>query len=1071
MPRRLILLLSGTLLVAALLLTHQNPVNAANASADLDQCRNGKQLAPVACTGTAWVNGNAGGSNAHWLEGDSIAYRMRFSNLTPGAHTLVIEWDTTQGGKHALDYITDVDRTEKTAEPCSGVSGCDGTSVTGAIPMDPNTGLGPAAGTGRWDQSFKLYNAGATGSINTILSTDYSLSGVYSGNSSTRLTITFNTSTANPVLAWGGHIATRADWGTNNSAIAISGSPYHMRLISLDGSGGNQDRSLSSDAAIFPALLTVIKDVQTSTGGAAMSNNPFTFAATSPTVPGASAPEVPLSFSLWDDGPANDATQPDRRSYNLSLFGNTNAVTITETADSQYTQLLQCVETSGGLGVTIDSTPTSITPTRLANIVAEEGEIITCTYTNQIRLATITVVKHVISDNGGQAGAGAFMMHVKGGTADLSHVGAEAPGVDFTVEAGTYVVSEDLASGYTQVSITGDCNAAGSVTVAAGESKTCTITNNDQPAHLKLVKTVTNNSGGSAAPTAFTLSGAGPTPISGAGGAESDVSAGSYTLSETSLPGYTAGSWSCVGGSQNGASVTLAPGQSATCTINNDDQTAHLKLVKTVTNNNGGSATPTAFTLSAAGPTPISGAGGAESNVNAGTYTLSETNLSGYTAGSWSCVGGSQNGASVTLALGQSATCTINNDDQAAHLKLVKTVTNDNGGTALPTAFTLSASGATPISGAGGAESDVNPGTYTLSETNVAGYTAGSWSCVGGTFTAPNQIAVALSQSATCTIDNNDQTAHLKLVKTVTNNNGGSATPTAFTLSASGPTPISGAGGAENNVNAGSYTLSETNLPGYTAGSWSCVGGTQNGASVTLALGQSATCTINNDDQQAFLTLVKNVVNNNGGTKTAADFPAFIDGVLVTWGVPIAVNPGNHTASETSLAGYTASSWGTDCATTGNVSIALGQSKTCTITNDDIVQSNGSATQQSVVLRDSASITNIRPLTDTTTYAVTFRLYKNVSETSPTCNDTTRVYTATRDLTLASTADPTLKNGSASTTGTPSTGTLDVGTNIMTSSGKYYWTVQMASDANNVGVVEQCGKEMTDVTIDNNHTN
>ncbi|MGE5221564.1 MAG: hypothetical protein ACM3PY_03945 [Omnitrophica WOR_2 bacterium] len=31
----------------------------------------------------------------------------------------------------------------------------------------------------------------------------------------------------------------------------------------------------------------------------------------------------------------------------------------------------------------------------------------------------------------------------------------------------------------------------------------------------------------------------------------------------------------------------------------------------------------------------MSGAGGAESDVNAGSYTLSETTLSGYTAGSW----------------------------------------------------------------------------------------------------------------------------------------------------------------------------------------------------------------------------------------------------------------------------------------------------------------------------------------------------------------------------------------------------------------------------------------------------
>ena len=78
------------------------------------------------------------------------------------------------------------------------------------------------------------------------------------------------------------------------------------------------------------------------------------------------------------------------------------------------------------------------------------------------------------------------------------------------------------------------------------------------------------------------------------------------------------------------------------------------------------------------------------------------------------------------------ATCTITNDDQAAHLKLVKSVVNDNGGTAQATDFTLSAAGPTPISGAGVAEGDVNAGSYALSETSVAGYTAGAWSCEGG---------------------------------------------------------------------------------------------------------------------------------------------------------------------------------------------------------------------------------------------------------------------------------------------------------------------------------------------------
>jgi hypothetical protein len=72
-----------------------------------------------------------------------------------------------------------------------------------------------------------------------------------------------------------------------------------------------------------PRFLTVIKDVRKTNNDDTTSTDAFTFSATSPTVNNAA--EVPTPFSLWDDGTANDATQPDRRSYNLTLFGSTIA--------------------------------------------------------------------------------------------------------------------------------------------------------------------------------------------------------------------------------------------------------------------------------------------------------------------------------------------------------------------------------------------------------------------------------------------------------------------------------------------------------------------------------------------------------------------------------------------------------------------------------------------------------------------------------------------------------------------------------------------------------------------------
>jgi len=93
---------------------------------------------------------------------------------------------------------------------------------------------------------------------------------------------------------------------------------------------------------------------------------------------------------------------------------------------------------------------------------------------------------------------------------------------------------------------------------------------------------------------------------------------------------------------------------------------ASLRLVKHVVNDNGRTAVATDFTLTATGPTPISGAGQVTSGPGfvAGTYTLSETGPAGYTPSPWTCTGrGAQSGSQITLAPADSAVCEITNDD------------------------------------------------------------------------------------------------------------------------------------------------------------------------------------------------------------------------------------------------------------------------------------------------------------------------------------------------------------------------------------------------------------------------
>jgi large repetitive protein len=260
---------------------------------------------------------------------------------------------------------------------------------------------------------------------------------------------------------------------------------------------------------------------------------------------------------------------------------------------------------------------------------------------------------------------------------------------------------------------------------------------------------VINDNGGTTADTAFILTATGPVTITGIEGAPAvtgaAVNAGTYALSESSLAGYTGGSWTCVGGTLTGSSLVLTQAQNAVCTVTNDDQPAALTLLKSVVNDNGGTNADGDFTLTAAGPTNITGIEGTaavtNAAVNAGVYALSEATNSNYTASAWSCAGGALSGSNLTLALGQSANCTITNTfvpapaltidktaDTAGPLVVGQTVTYSylvtntgnvpiNGVSVMETAF--NGSGAPPIPVAGG-PTTITPGqTVTFTATYV----------------------------------------------------------------------------------------------------------------------------------------------------------------------------------------------------------------------------------------------------------------------------------------------------------------------------------------------------------------
>src|SRR6266516_2304068 len=439
--RRVRLLVAGALVLAvglaqaALML----PASAANPSANLDQCANDSAPSPHTdgCDTSAsqWVNGNLGASKASYFEGDSVPYRMRFDNLAAGPHTVTIKWDTTKSSKHAFDYLTSYDRTVATANPCLGVTGC-GSPTTLAIPADPQV---TGAGVTQIPGVFTLFS----GTLTSASAYSYPDGAGFTGDKSAEISISFTTTALhpNPVLAWGGHISTRADWGLSGSAVTISGSPYHMALVDLDGGGGEARTGLSAEAVVFPGSITIIKD--------AVPNDVqnFSFSTTGGL--------TPPTFLLDDDA---DPTLSNTQAYSgITTF---TTYTVSEAAVAHWTVSFGspvCTVTSANGG-----TQTGNVGTRTISINLKEGENVSCTFTNTHGVNSPTIATALSAKPISIGDSTHDTAHITNSTTDAGGT------VDYRVYA-TQAACETDATAFngTLLSLTGGTD-VGTVTVTNG---------------------------------------------------------------------------------------------------------------------------------------------------------------------------------------------------------------------------------------------------------------------------------------------------------------------------------------------------------------------------------------------------------------------------------------------------------------------------------------------------------------------------------------------------------------------------------------------------------------------------
>jgi hypothetical protein len=143
-----------------------------------------------------------------------------------------------------------------------------------------------------------------------------------------------------------------------------------------------------------------------------------------------------------------------------------------------------------------------------------------------------------------------------------------------------------------------------------------------------------------------------------------ELDPGTYAVSENELTGWTLQSATCDDGSPVGA-IEVAPGETVTCTFVNEQappEPGRIIVIKEVTE---GSDTAQVFDFSAdyadGGFSLSDGQQNDSGDLESGTYSVSETDLEGWTLESATCDDGSPVGA-IEVSSGETVTCTFVND-------------------------------------------------------------------------------------------------------------------------------------------------------------------------------------------------------------------------------------------------------------------------------------------------------------------------------------------------------------------------------------------------------------------------
>lgn len=246
-----VLVTVAAIAVAAALATSVAPVRAGT-TVNLDQWASSDQ---------AWQNGNLNGNNSRYPEGGIVPFRVAFEGMKAGAHSIHINYDFTAGGHKAYDFLATWNVTNAAGKICTASGGAISSMCPSmpsassfAFPSDPFQANGSVvSGAQKYSAAPRRLTIWG-GTITSIAGPTHS--GSVNGNSTADFLVRFKSTGSAVLLAWGGHLAQSSYWdkasgGGPDGAAMVSGAPWHMRTLQLDGAGNkNQDRSIQPSAIV-----------------------------------------------------------------------------------------------------------------------------------------------------------------------------------------------------------------------------------------------------------------------------------------------------------------------------------------------------------------------------------------------------------------------------------------------------------------------------------------------------------------------------------------------------------------------------------------------------------------------------------------------------------------------------------------------------------------------------------------------------------------------------------------------------------------------------------------------------